>query len=128
MAYADLSKPKEGIGTGLSSVVIVQYIGGIDGGRTLDMTDFSQEVVRAGHIIIKDANGIHKPMPIKADNTGYAELPANHEYVGVLVEDIRADDPRAGIMDVGKVNKAASPYPVSAAMETALSHIKFTKD
>jgi len=128
MAYADLSKPKEGIGTGLSSVVIVQYIGGIDGGRTLDMTNFGQEVVRAGHIIIKDADGIHKPMPVKADNSAYDTLPASHEYVGVLVEDIRADDPRAGIMDVGKVNEAASPYPVIAAMKTALSHIKFTKD
>lgn len=121
-AKANLVNERTKIVTGIDSVVIRQYVGGITGGRTLDMTDFKGDVIKAGHLVIRTTDGdggyTYKPMPV--DGAAYKALPASHEYVGVVVCSKPADEPLVGIMDDGRVNDKAMPYPLTEAMRTAI--------
>lgn len=126
MGAASLNHENEVVEIGNDSIVIMSYLDGVNGGRTLDTTGFIPKVIQAGHVVIKDANGIHKPMPV-TDAT-YAALPAQHSFVGVVVASVKASDPRVGVMTRGKVNKEASPYPVTEAMISVMKLIEFTQD
>ena len=67
-AKADLVNEQETILTGMDSIVIRNYLGGIMNGRTLDMTGFKQSVIKAGHIVIRDTeNDTYKPMPVNSE-------------------------------------------------------------
>lgn len=144
----DLSAKKEQIVFGDDSVVIQKYISGIKGGRTLDMTDYPQKVVKAGSVIVTK-DGVYKPMPLTPKMQGesesqtevkdddgntvyvYGTLPTGFSYAGVLYRSIMADKPAASIMTNGEVNSEALPYPmdtISAAFKTACPHISFIKD
>lgn len=122
-AKANLVNEPTKIITGIDSIVIRQYNGGIMGGRTLDMTDFKEDVIKAGHMVIRtldedNKDYIYKPMPVQ--DGAYKELPAKHEYVGVVVCSKPAGEPLVGIMDDGRVNDKAMPYPFKDAMRTAV--------
>lgn len=67
MAIADLTNPKEDLITGNDNIVIVDNFQSIRGGRTLDVTGYPYNVLHAGHVIIKDADGKYKPMPLGGD-------------------------------------------------------------
>lgn len=133
-AKANLVNERINVVTGIDSVVIRQYIGGITGGRTLDMTDFKGDVVKAGHLVIRTTDGeggyIYKPMPVEGN--AYKALPASHEYVGVVVCSKPANEPLVGIMDDGRVNDKAMPYPIAAAtmkdVKAALPKLIFEHD
>lgn len=115
------------IETGNESIVIVNHVDGIRGGKTLDVTGVTEDVIKVGHIIIKeDATGIHKPMPVSG--TSYDSLPEGHSYVGVLEASILKSKPFAAILIDGTVNDAASPYAVTSDMKTALKKILFVAD
>lgn len=116
-----------GFDAGVDSVTIVSYIEGIPGGRSLDVSGFAPTVIRAGHVVIKEtATGNYKPMPVSGD--GYDALPAEHTVEGVVVASVTTDNAMVGIMVRGSVNQKASPYPVTAALKTALPLIRFTQD
>lgn len=119
-AKANLANAAEVFGLGIDSVVISHYVGGIDGGRTLDVSGFSGDVIKAGHIVIRSTSdeSLYKPLPVS--DSEYATLPEGFEYVGVVVSSVSAAHPMVGIMNSGTVNDAASPYPISAALKTAL--------
>lgn len=108
----------ESFGFGKDPVVIRKYIAGVKGGKVLDVTGFTEEFIRAGHVIIRDKiNDIYKPMPVS--NGAYGSLPESHEYVGVAVATKSAKEPFVSIMHTGVVNDVASPYPLTSIM-TAL--------
>lgn len=65
MATANLNNEATKIITGNDSIVIVDNFQSIRGGRTLDVTGFTPDVIQAGHMIIKDSDGEYKPMPVK---------------------------------------------------------------
>ena len=121
-AKANLVNGTTKVMSGVDSIVIRQYIGGITGGATLDMTDFKDDVIKAGHLIIRtldeDGNYTYKPMPV-ADKA-YKALPASHEYVGVVVRSKMTNEPMVAIMDNGRVNDKAMPYPLTTEMRTAI--------
>ena len=127
---ADLTKKGPVYDTGNDTIVIVKNLETIPGGRTLDVTSYTPDVIPAGHMIIcTDDEKTFKPMPVTG--AAYAALPANHKYVGVLISTIRKDKPFAGIMVRGTVNKEATFYPMTAilsAVRTALPLIRFTQD
>lgn len=113
MAETNLSNGGVHVDTGNDSIVIVENFESIRGGRSLNVTGFTEDVIHAGHVIIRDTiSGDYKPMPV--DDGAYDSLPANHEYVGVLVATVLKSKPMAGIMVRGTVNPTASPYPVTA--------------
>lgn len=129
MAKLNLTQGKKQVIFGDDSIVIQKWISGIKGGRTLDVTGFSDKVIKAGHVIITDGNGTYKPMPVSGE--AYGELPASHSYAGVLYRSIATDSPAASIMTWGEVNSEAVPYPMTAildAFKTACPHIDFIKD
>ena len=135
-AKVNLANDPEVILSGNDSVVIRQFNGGVTGGRSLDMTDFPDSVVKAGHLVIKvkdedNVNFTYKPMPV--NGTSYASLPANHEYAGVVVASKPTTEPMVGIMDDGRVNDEAMPYAFAdatqrAAVKAALPNLIFEHD
>ena len=114
------------------TVVIQNFIEGIPGGKTLDVSNITKDVIHAGHVIIEEtATGIHKPLTI-TDNA-YASLPSGHEYVGVLYVSLMKSKPFASIMVRGTMNDEASQKlnnmpAVPAGAKTKLVLIRFTKD
>lgn len=132
MAVADLTNDKQSIITGKDNVVIRDLFEEVRGGRTLDVTGFSKDVINAGHVLIKEtATGEYKPMPIISDGTAYDALPEGHIYAGILIASIPTKQPFAGIMIRGSVNPAAAPFSMStilSAVKTALPLITFLED
>ena len=132
MKTANLNGESHVISDGMDSVVIRHYGAGIQGGRTLDTEGFAPEVVKAGHVVIRDTEtGAYKPMPVNAAGDAYAAIPNNHEYVGVVVASQPSKCAMCAIMYDGEVNDLASPYPVDgikAAMKTALPKLVFMHD
>lgn len=126
MPTANLNRDKIEVNDGLDSIVIVNALADLPGGRTLDISNVADgtTVLRAGHILIQNTTtGAVLPMPVSG--TEYGSLPSGHAYVGVLKASVLVSDPRAAILTAGQVNAAASPYPVKSAMKTALSRIEF---
>lgn len=125
----NLVNKKEKIIFGEDSIVIAKYGMSLPGGRALDTTGFADTVIKAGHVIIKSAEGVYKPMPVS--NGNYAELPGSHTYVGVLYRSILTAKPSASILIDGVVNEAALPYSIATiktAFTAAVPHIIFVKD
>ena len=120
----------ESFGFGNDPVVIRNYVSGDKGGRVLDVTGFTEEYIRAGHVIIKEtATDTYKPMPVS--DGAYAALPEGHEYVGVAYSTKSVAEPFVAIMYAGTVNDVASPFPVDdikAALKTALPTLVFNHD
>lgn len=127
MPQANLNREQYEINDGLDSIVVVNCLGDIPGGRTLDVSDVAPgtTVIKAGHTIIASNKGVMKPMPLNAGGTAYGSLPANHSYVGVLKASVSVKDPRAAILTIGQVNQKACPYEVTSAMKSALTHIQW---
>ena len=133
-ATANLSNELQVITSGLDSVVIRRFGAGIIGGRTLDVSGYPHDVIKAGHIIIQSTEDetLFKPMPLAASSyNSYDSLPSNHKYAGVLVRSVTKDAPLAAIMYNGEVNDEASPYPITSiksALATALPGLVFMHD
>lgn len=117
--------------TTMDSVVIIKVDHDIPGGKTLDVTGVTEEVLKAGRVIIEEtATGKLKPLAISGG--AYAALPANHTYKGILIATILTKKPFASVMLAGNVNDGAVvnyglPATPSGA-KTNLPHILFTKD
>jgi hypothetical protein len=115
------------------SIVIIENIVSLRGGKSLDVTGYPFDVLNAGHILIKEtATGNYKPMPLATGNAAYDALPTGHAYAGVLVATILKKRPFAGVMTWGIVNEPASPFPVatikSAFLAALNNHIEFKGD
>ena len=127
---ANLSNTGDNFDTSNDSIVIVNNIETIPGGKTLYVTGFAPDVIPAGHLVIEEtATGILKPMPVSG--TAYGSLPANHTYKGVVISSVLKTKPFVGIMIRGSVNRNASKYAIASvlsAVRTALPLILFSKD
>jgi hypothetical protein len=107
----------ESFGFGNDPIVIRNYVAGIIGGKILDVEDYTEEFIRAGHIVIRKDDE-YKPLPVKDGK--YEALPEGYEYVGVVVATKATKEPFVGIMYSGEVNDVASPYPISTELKAAL--------
>lgn len=127
---ANLNNAPQTIDTGNDAIVIMKMLEDIPGGRTLDTTGFTPEVIPAGHLVIEQTStGVLKPMPISGN--AYAALPAGHTYKGVVIASVLTAKPFVGVMVRGAVNKNASTYSITSilsAVATALPLIRFTQD
>ena len=127
---ANLNNTGDKFDTSNDSIVIVNNLETIPGGKTLDVTGFTPDVIPAGHLVIEEtATGILKPMPVSG--TAYGSLPANHTYKGVVISSVLKTKPFVGIMIRGSVNRNASKYAIASvltAVRAALPLILFSKD
>jgi hypothetical protein len=93
----------------------------------LDVTGFPDSVIVAGHVVIREtATGAYKPMPVNGNS--YSSLPGGHTIEGVTVSTVVVEEASVSIMVRGSVNRIASRYPVTPAIEAALPLIRFTQD
>lgn len=124
MATANLNRETGFYDDGKDALVIVRDNGDLPGGRSLDVSGVASDVtvLRAGHVIIKSGDE-YKPLGIS--NGQYATPSEGESYVGVLKHSVLVSDPRAAILTIGQVNAAASPWPVTGAIKTALPRIEF---
>lgn len=129
MATSNLGRKTKEINDSLDSIVIVNALGDIPGGRTLDVSGVSSDttVIAAGHVIIKTSTGAHKPLAVT--NGSYATLGTGESYAGILKASVLVSDPRASVLTIGQVNAAAAKKAVGApytdAIKSGLSHIQF---
>lgn len=127
---ANLNNTGDKFDTSNDSIVIVNNLETIPGGKTLDVTGFAPDVIPAGHLVIEEtATGILKPMPVSG--TAYGTLPASHTYKGVVISSVLKTKPFVGIMIRGSVNRNASKYAIASvltAVIAALPLILFSKD
>ena len=121
MSVIDLGTT-ESYGFGKDPIVIRKYIAGIIGGKVLDADGFTENEIKAGHIIIRSVVSGEKETykPLGVSNGNYVSLPENHEYAGVAVATVPVTEPIVGIMYNGEVNDVASPFPVNATLKAAL--------
>lgn len=124
MSVVNLNKSADRIEDGNDAIVIINDLGDIPGGRSLDVTEITAEVIRAGHIlIVNDSTKEVKPLGVSGD--AYVTKPSGWSYCGVLKHSVLKTDARAAILTIGQVNAAASPYPVTAEIKAGLPHIQF---
>lgn len=121
----------ESFGFGNDPIVIRKHIAGLQGGKVLDVSSFTEDFVKAGHIIIRDkSTDVYKPLGVSSGE--YVDLPSGSEYVGVCVSTKSVKEPFVGIMYNGEVNDEASPYPISdtlkSALKTAIPTLTFKHD
>lgn len=120
----------ESFGFGTDPIVIRNYVSGIKGGKVLDVDGFTEEYIRAGHVIIREiATDTYKPMPVSGG--AYSELPSGHEYVGVAYSTKSVSEPIVAIMCAGTVNDVASPFSINgikSALRTAVPTLVFNHD
>ena len=115
----------------LGNEVIRSYIDTVKGGVVLDTEDFSEEEIKAGHIIIRDSEtqSIYKPMPLSGD--AYDSLPEGYEYVGVNIHTVSKDEPFVAVLTIGEVNEKLIPYPITSiksAFKAAVPTINWAHD
>lgn len=124
MAEINLNRKDFLVDDGNDGIVIISDLADIPGGRALDVSEWEDDVIRAGHIIKRTiATDIYAPLGVTGDN--YDTLAGGEEYAGVLKCSVPKDRPSASILTVGQVNAAASPYPITADIAGGLPQIKF---
>lgn len=124
MSVTNLNRTPEHFDDGNDSIVIVRDLGDIPGGRSLDVSEVTEDVIRAGHILISN-NTSNEVKPLGVSGTAYVTLPSGWSYLGVLKHSVLKTDARAAILTIGQVNAAACPYPITATIKSGLPHIQF---
>jgi hypothetical protein len=120
---------REVFGFGLDTVVIRKFIDGIKGGKALNVEDFAEDYIKAGHVVIRKEDD-YKPLPVEGEK--FAALPEGYEYVGFVTATKKATEPFVAIVTIGEVNDEALPYTLSteqkAAIKAAVPTIVFNHD
>lgn len=126
---SDLSNAPIKYDTTMDSIVIIEVTKAIPGGKTLDVTGVTEEVLKAGRVIIEEtATG--KLKPLKIIDGEYEDLPEGFTCKGLLVATILTKKPFASVMLEGSVNYRAAinwDLPVlEVEIKTGLNRILFT--
>lgn len=130
MAVSNLGRKSARFQDGLESIIIVNAVGDIPGGRTLDVSGVpaDQSVIHAGHVIVQD-NETGEFAPLAINGGAYAAIAEGKTAVGVLRASVLVSDPRAAIVTMGQINAAAAAKavgaPITEAIDAALPHIQF---
>lgn len=110
----EIETKKKQIVFGEDSVIIQKLEGTIKGGRALDWTGVTEDILYAGRVIITDGNGKYKPLKIETNNYAALSTESGFSYAGVLYRSIANGEP-ASIMIAGEVNKVAAKAANGAA-------------
>ena len=116
---------------GNDPIVIRKYLDGLKGGVVLDLTGYTEDHIKGGHVIIRDTSTkkIYKPMPLSGG--AYDSLPGGYEYVGVCTCTAEKEYPFVGVCTAGEVNDVACPYSmdsIMSAFKSAVPTIRWEHD
>ena len=123
---------KEAFGFGNDPIIIRKHVDGKKGGVVLDVTGFTDEYVRCGHVIIKkivDGKDVFMPMPVSEG--AYASLPQGAVYFGIAEASKATSEAFVPVLTIGEVNDKALPYDITdikAAFSAAVHTIVFDHD
>lgn len=118
-AVANMTQKGNDFSDGMDAIVIRRIGACLIGGKTLDMSSFPDDFVKAGHIVIHDtATDTYKPLGVSSG--AYSALPSGCTYEGVVLASKPKETPFVSVMYTGEVNDNASPYPLTDAIKTAL--------
>lgn len=123
---------QEAFGFGNDPIIVRKHVDGAKGGVLLDVTGFTEEFVRCGHVIIRktdDGKDVYMPMPVS--DGAYAELPSGAEYYGICEASKSVNEPVVAVLTIGEVNDKALPFsidPIKAAFLAAVPTIRFDHD
>lgn len=118
-AIANMTQKGKAYSDGMDAVVIRRPGACLIGGKTLDMSSFPDDYVKAGHIVIREtATDTYKPLGVSSG--AYSALPTGCEYMGVVRASKPKEEPFVSVMYEGEVNDNAMPYPLTDAIKTAL--------
>lgn len=112
MAVSTLSKEKTYVGDGNDSIVIVNDLGDVPGGRTLANTKSADadgndiDYIPAGVPVFMDEDGEFYAY-IHGLGNGNEVDPSDAMPIGIIKKSVLLSDPRAAIMTIGQVNGAA---------------------
>jgi hypothetical protein len=138
MATANLNNTGVQYSDANDSIVIVDNMQSIRGGRTLDVTGFTPAVIKAGHVIIQQtSNGEYKPMPVTISGaitslgpitagSGYTN---NGTYTGVALTGGSGTGAQATIVVAGNavtsvtITNAGTGYKDGEALSAAAANI-----
>ena len=123
MAIISLNRDNYLIDDGNAPKIVITDLAGIPGGRALDVNGWSEDVIRAGHIIKINAAGDYAPLGVS--DGAYVALEEGESYAGVLKVAVLKDKAMAAILTMGEINASACPYPISKAIADAMPQIKF---
>lgn len=105
-------------GLSLDSMIITINLDALPGGRTLNVEGFTDKVISAGHVVIKeDEKEVYKPLA----TTG--KKPSGFSYVGYVIASKETATPDVGIMYAGTLNEAYSRYPIPQEAKDALVRV-----
>ena len=106
-------------GFGNDPIVIRKELDDIKGGVILDVTGYTEEIIYAGHPVIRDkAAGVtYKPFPVVEGALG--TLPEGYEYAGVVIKSKPASEPFVSVLTIGEVNENALKFPLTAEIKAA---------
>lgn len=115
-AIGNLANDSTALDTGNDSIVIVEYISGKPGGATLDVTDWTPDIIPGGHVVIQEtATGNLKPFPVSG--SAYGTLPANHSISPYVTQaSVLKTKPFVGLMDRGTVNPNTQKYTITSVL------------
>lgn len=123
-----LNNEKINVDTTWDGVIIEKYIDGVTCGKSLDLTGFTDKVLKCGHVVIKE-DGKYKPAPIT--DGAYGSL-AGKVIVGVVYKTHIPEREGTPIMTRGKVNEKAyknwTGVEYTSEIKTALKLIEFKED
>lgn len=129
MALPTINYTKEGdnVNHGMDSIAVRNYIAGFEGGRALDVTDWSENTIPVLTPIITNDNGSYKPL---AAGAGGFSLPSGYHYCGLAAASVKKSLPACPIIYAGVVNAEVLPSKDKdwSAIKTALPHLMFMKD
>lgn len=116
----DISQKKKGVDFGsYDSIVIKKHITDIEGGRTLDMTGYPEDVLYAAHVIISllttvgtEQEKVYKPMPV---------VPVTEDFYTAVA------NPTGNPSTSGYYEKSGNTYTASADTEVTEGKTYYTK-
>lgn len=123
-ATANLNREKIELNDGLDCIVVVQSLSEIPGGRTLDVSEVTEDIIKSGHILVID-DKTKAVSPLKIASGKYEAVGAGKTVYGVLKATVLKRNPQAAIITAGQINVAASPAPVTDEIKEALPRIGF---
>lgn len=103
----ELETKKKQIVFGEDSVIIQKHEGDIKGGRALDWSEVTEDVLYAGRVIVTDGKGKYKPLPIESKAYKALSEVSGFKYAGVLYRSVAKGEP-VSILIAGEVNKVAA--------------------